>query len=94
MTAREISLICDEDKASISRSIDYLEHNGYLTCECKTEKRYKSPIFLTDKGAEISKQIKDKIDNIVELAGIGITEENRINFYKTLFLMLGIINVF
>jgi len=87
MTAKEISDICDEDKASISRSIDYLEHNGYLTCECKTEKRYKSPIFLTDKGTKISQQIKEKIDNIVELAGIGLTEENRINFYRTLFLI-------
>ena len=87
MTAKEISDICDEDKASISRSIDYLETNGYLTCNCKTEKRYKSHLYLTEKGNEISEKITLKIDDIVDLAGIGLTEENRIIFYKSLFLI-------
>ena len=62
MTAKEISDISDEDKASISRSIDYLENNDYITCKCKSEKRYKSPLFLTQKGKEISEQITRPID--------------------------------
>ena len=32
LTAAELCERCDEDKAAISRSIDYLEKNGYLTC--------------------------------------------------------------
>jgi len=30
LTLKELSLVCDEDKAAISRSIDYLEHNLYI----------------------------------------------------------------
>ena len=47
LTAKQLCDICDEDKAAISRSIEYLEKNNYLICDSKTEKRYKSPIMLT-----------------------------------------------
>ena len=30
LTAKELCDICEEDKANISRTIDYLETNGYL----------------------------------------------------------------
>ena len=34
MTAAEIREVCDEDKGAVSRSIFYLEQNGFLTrCE-------------------------------------------------------------
>ena len=32
MTAAELCERCDEDKAAISRSLDDLEKNGYITC--------------------------------------------------------------
>ena len=87
LTAKEITSICDEDKASISRSIEFLENNGYITCNCQNEKRYNSSLFLTEKGTIISEKITNKIDEIVDLTGIGLSEENRLNFYKTLFLI-------
>ena len=31
LTAKELCDICEEDKANISRSMEYLEKNGYLT---------------------------------------------------------------
>ena len=87
MTAKELCDICDEDKASISRSIDYLERNNYISCESKTEKRYKSPLTLTEKGIQASKIIAKKIDDIVDIAGAGLTEENRKIFYESLALI-------
>lgn len=87
LTAKELSGICDEDKASISRSIEYLEHNGYLICNSKAEKRYKSQLSLTDKGNLIGKQLVNKIDNILNLAGNGLSEENRKIFYSSLILI-------
>ena len=33
MTATDLCEKCEEDKATISRSLDYLEKNGYITCD-------------------------------------------------------------
>jgi len=87
MTAKELCDICEEDKASISRSIDYLESCGYLKCNSKTEKRYKSPLFLTDKGKDVGYHITSKIDNVLNLASEGLSDNDRDNFYKSLILI-------
>lgn len=87
LTARELCDICDEDKAAISRSIDYLENNGYLNCDSKTEKRYKSPLSLTEKGENVGKLIADKIDNILDFASQGLSEEDREVFYNSFILI-------
>lgn len=87
MTSRELCDVCEEDKAAVSRSIDFLEKNGYLTCESKTEKRYKSPLILTEKGRQTGKQIVEKIDRILQDASIGLSEENRKIFYESLSLI-------
>ena len=84
LTAKELCDICDEDKASISRSIDFLEKEEYLMCESKAEKRYKSPISLTEKGKVIAKKIANKIDSIVDFACKGNNENEREIFYKYL----------
>ena len=87
LTAKELCEVCDEDKASISRSIDYLESNGYLICKSKTEKRYKSPLSLTQKGFEIGKQIACKIDDILNMTSSGLSDVDRKVFYKSLILI-------
>ena len=43
-TATDLCERCEEDKATISRALDYLETNGYSTCKSKSAKRYKSPL--------------------------------------------------
>ena len=87
MTAKEITDACEEDKAAISRSLDSLEKEGYISCESKTEKWYKSPLSLTDKGKVIAAKVAVKIDKIVDMAGVGLTEENRKIFYESLELI-------
>lgn len=87
LTARELCDVCDEDKAAISRSLEYLEEKGYLACESHAAKRYKSPLYLTDEGREIGARIAKKIDGIVDLAGAGLDEEERVAFYKALDLI-------
>ena len=83
LTLKELCDVCDEDKAYISRAIDSLEKDGYIECNSKTEKRYKSPLMLTQKGREVSKKVDKVIDKIVLEAGQGVTPENREIFYKT-----------
>ncbi len=84
LTLKELCDVCDEDKAFISRAVDSLEKDGYIVCNSKTEKRYKSPLMLTQKGCDTAKDIVKKIDEIVVSAGEGVTEENREIFYATL----------
>lgn len=84
MTAKELCEASDEDKAAISRSIEFLEINGYIDCESKTEKRYKSILFLTTKGKMVASKIANKVDNIVNIASANMTIEERNKFYKNL----------
>lgn len=87
LTAKELCLVCDEDKAAVSRSIDYLENNGYIECDSKLEKRYKSPLKLTPKGKMIAEQVNNKVNEIVNLASAGLSEEKRKIFYESLILI-------
>ena len=66
MTATDLCERCEEDKATISRSLDYLETNGYLTCESKSAKRYKAPLILTEKGMIVGKRISSKINAVLD----------------------------
>ena len=84
LTSKELCDICEEDKANISRSIEYLEKNGYLVCKSKTEKRYKSPLILTEKGRETGEYIVRKIDAILDSVSEGIPEEHRMIMYRSL----------
>ena len=87
LTAAELCERCEEDKATISRALDYLEKNGYLTCEAKSVKRYKSPLILTDKGIEAGKTITDKIDSVLDEISADLTEEERTAFYRSLSII-------
>lgn len=84
LTATELCDKCEEDKATISRAVDYLEKNDFLVCEEKTAKRYRSLISLTEKGQIAGKQITDKINRVLDEVSIGLTEAERIEFYRCL----------
>ena len=84
MTAKELSDICAEDKANISRSIEYLEANGYLMCQSQRQKRYKAPLVLTEKGSLIAKKISNRIEDILKAASDGISDEERAVMYQSL----------
>ena len=86
-TATELCERCEEDKATISRSLDYLEKEGYLTCETQNTKRYKSPLILTEKGKAIGKQIVDKVNRVLDGVGANLTEDERKIFYRSLNLI-------
>ena len=87
LTSKELCDICEEDKANISRSIEFLEKNGYIVSRSKTEKRYKSPLVLTEKGREAGKCIYDKVERVLDEVGTTLSEEERASFYKNLALI-------
>jgi len=87
LTAKELCDLSSEDKAALSRSIEYLEDGGYVFCEDEVGKRYKSPLTLTEKGREIGGKLAEKIDRVLSLAGEGVPEEHRLIMYKSLTLI-------
>ncbi len=87
LTAKQLCDICGEDKAAVSRSIEYLEANGYIVCDSSLKKRYRSSLMLTDKGQNIGNTIAEKIDKILDLASVGLSDENRMIMYECLTLI-------
>ena len=83
-TATELCERCEEDKATISRALEFLESNGYLTCQSKSQKRYKSALVLTEKGEEAGKKIAHKIDQVLDAVSDSLTEGERLAFYRSL----------
>ena len=84
LTATNICEISEEDKASISRALDYLELHDYVVCESNQKKRYNNYFRLTNKGADKAKYIANKIDNILDEVSKDLTKEERIILYKSL----------
>lgn len=85
LTAKELCEVCEEDKANISRTIDYLETNGYLVRQNEDNKKYKSHLSLTEMGRSVACQIAEKIDRILDESGEGISETDRKIMYRSLF---------
>lgn len=87
LSAKELMDICLEDKAALSRAISFLESNGYIECKSTQKKRYNSPLKLTTMGAQIAKDIANKIDNILDYASAGLNNEKRVVLYESLTLI-------
>lgn len=87
LTAAELCDRCDEDKAAISRSLDYLEQHEYIARRQNGGKRYKSPLCLTEKGEEVCQTINRRIEHLVAQASQGLTEAERETMYRSLTLI-------
>ena len=66
ITATELCEKCEEDKATISRALDFLETNGFITCASQNIKRSKSPLTLTEKGEEYLRRWDKAWEEMVE----------------------------
>ena len=86
-TSTDLCERCEEDKATISRALDYLENNGYITRNPERTRRYNSPLTLTDKGNEVGKKIADKVGSVLDAVSGVLTEEKRVDFYRSLSII-------
>lgn len=84
LTATELCERCEEDKATISRALDFLEEKAFIVCKSKHAKRYNSPLYLTDKGREVGRKIAKKINCVLDEICVDLTEEARVSFYRSL----------
>ncbi len=92
MTAAELCEQCDEDKAAISRSLFYLEENGFLTREESAPtrrarggtKHYRAALALTEKGVAVAQHIAERIEHVLEEVSCGVSDEERSVLYRAL----------
>ena len=84
LTAKELCDVCEEDKAAVSRSIEYLEANGFLTCASQTQKRYTAQLSLTQKGREAATRLAEKIDGVLARSAQGLSEGELAIMYRAL----------
>lgn len=76
--------MCGEDKGMMSRTVKELTREGLVYLDTKSNRKYKNPIRLTEKGKEIARIVAEKISAILEQGGAGITDDERTQLYHSL----------
>ena len=89
LTATELTAMCSEDKAAISRTLSQLLGKKLVTCDIPEGKRaYRTLYFLTDSGREIVKSIDSRIEEIFSGGSEGLTDEQREALYTSMNTIL------
>ena len=84
LTASELCERCEEDKAAVSRAIDYLKSEGFIEASTNGAKPYKCPLVLTKKGEQAGDAIAQKIATVLREIDDSLTDEQRAAFYQSL----------
>lgn len=84
LTAAALCEICDKDKAAVSRIITEMEAKGLLEKENDGTSQYRAKLRLTKAGHDAANFVRERASIAVELAGSGLSEEERKIFYSTL----------
>ena len=87
ITASALCEVCDKDKAAVSRIIGEMESKGLLQKINDGTSQYRARISLTPAGEEAAAFVRERASAAVELAGCGLSDEDRKAFYKTLELI-------
>ncbi|MGN0983882.1 MAG: MarR family winged helix-turn-helix transcriptional regulator [Gemmiger sp.] len=88
VTAAELTALCRQDKAAISRALARLTELGLVAPEQEGGgRRYRTPLRLTETGRAVTGRMMDRIDWAVELGGQGLTEAQRTAMYEALALV-------
>ncbi len=89
ITAAELCELCEKDKAAISRTVGELEAAGMLVRRDPEGKRYRSRLYLTERGAEVAGNVGRLVHAAVSQASEGYGEEQREIFIRVLNLIAG-----
>lgn len=86
LTHAQLSKLCIEDKAAVSRAIVELTQKGFVkNSEEYPSRKYRTKIILTDEGREINNNINKAIAMAVSKASKNLDETDRENFYRVFF---------
>ena len=87
ITSAQLAEICGKNKADVSRMVAILEKKGLVKKVAVGSNMYRARLMLTDEGRNAARHVRERAALAVELAGSGLTEEERETFYKALELI-------
>jgi len=87
ITAAQLCEMCDKDKAAVSRAITEMEQKGLVERLRSDSTSYRVPLALTSTGETAAQHVCEKAAVAVELAGNGLTDDQRAVFYGALGLI-------
>ena len=85
ITAAKLCEVCDIDKAAVSRVLSEMEKKNLI--ERSGDAGYRAQVRLTSEGKAAALFVAQRATLAVELAGKGLTEEDRKIFYGALELI-------
>ena len=87
ITAAKLGELCCKNKADVSRMVAILEKKGFVRKEAIGGNLYRAKLLLTEQGKLAAQHVQRRAAVAVELAGSGMTEEDREVFYRCLELI-------
>lgn len=84
ITAAKLGELCCKNKADVSRMVSILERKGLVQKEMEDGKRYRARLRLTQEGKEAAEHVQRSAALAVEVAGSGMTDQEREIFYRCL----------
>ena len=87
ITAAQLGELCGKNKADVSRMVAILEKKGLVRKVAVGSNMYRAKLLLTEEGKRAAEQVRGRAALAVELAGSGLSPEERETFYKALGLI-------
>ena len=87
VTAAKLGELCCKNKADVSRMVAILEKKGLVRKETIGGNLYRAKLVLTEEGKQAAEHVQQRAAVAVELAGSGMSEEEREVFYRCLELI-------
>lgn len=78
---------CEEDKATVSRALNYLEANGFIIRRSGSSKRYKCSLHLTSKGQDAAKKINNMNNCVFDAIGNSLSAGDRSELFRNLSII-------
>lgn len=87
ITAARLGELCCKNKADVSRMVSILEKKGLVQKEAVGGNMYRALLKLTEEGKAAARHVQERAALAVELAGAGLSDEDRAVFYRSLELI-------
>ena len=84
ITAAQLGELCGKNKADVSRMVAIMENKGLVKKVATGTNMYRAKLMLTDEGRKAAEHVRERAALAVELAGSGLSAEEREIFYKVL----------
>ena len=84
ITAAQLGELCCKNKGDVSRMVAILSQKGLVEKVAVGNNLYRAKLILTEEGIQAAQHVRNRAAVAVELAGSGLTEEERNIFYSAL----------